>query len=162
MPESTNRTQFLRVKDVAEIMDCSVSHIYTAINHGDLIAYRDEFRESDGVTVDRMPWRIKKRDLKTWLERHQQQNSEEYVKEYALSRLRSMVLGIKQDDDTWWRAIHSLEPRMRHVLIRRHGLNCQPRSLFELSEELNISRERIRQLQREAEKELKAAIYGNR
>jgi RNA polymerase primary sigma factor len=40
----------------------------------------------------------------------------------------------------------------RHVLVRRYGLDGEePATLADLSEELGVSRERVRQLQREAE-----------
>jgi RNA polymerase primary sigma factor len=49
-------------------------------------------------------------------------------------------------------AIEGLPERYRHVLVRRYGLDDQkPATLAELSEELKVSRERVRQLQREAE-----------
>jgi RNA polymerase primary sigma factor len=58
-------------------------------------------------------------------------------------------------------AIERLPERTRHVLVRRYGLDERdPATLAELSEELNISRERVRQLQREAERMLKGGKYG--
>jgi RNA polymerase primary sigma factor len=49
-------------------------------------------------------------------------------------------------------AIGRLPERARHVLVRRYGLDDrEPATLAELGEELDISRERVRQLQREAE-----------
>ena len=45
--------------------------------------------------------------------------------------------------------------------MRRYGLNDQkPATLAELSSELEISRERVRQIQREAERMLKSGEYG--
>jgi RNA polymerase primary sigma factor len=53
-------------------------------------------------------------------------------------------------------AIEGLPERSRHVLVRRYGLDEQkPATLAELSEELKVSRERVRQLQREAERMLR-------
>ena len=53
-------------------------------------------------------------------------------------------------------AIDGLPERHRYVLIRRYGLDgMKPATLAELSEELEISRERVRQLQREAERKLR-------
>src|SRR3712207_864007 len=50
-------------------------------------------------------------------------------------------------------AIEGLPERHRDVLVRRYGLEDQkPATLAELSEELKVSRERVRQLQREAER----------
>ncbi|CAN5534156.1 N/A [soil metagenome] len=58
-------------------------------------------------------------------------------------------------------AIERLPERARHVLVRRYGLDDQdPATLAELGEELDISRERVRQLQREAERILKGGEYG--
>jgi RNA polymerase primary sigma factor len=58
-------------------------------------------------------------------------------------------------------AIEGLPERHRHVLVRRYGLDDQkPATLADLSEELKISRERVRQLQREAERMLKKSEYG--
>jgi len=54
-------------------------------------------------------------------------------------------------------AIEELPERHRHVLVRRYGLDDQkPATLAELSEELKVSRERVRQLQREAERMLRS------
>ena len=58
-------------------------------------------------------------------------------------------------------AIGRLPERNRYVLIRRYGLDDQDTAtLAQLSEELGVSRERIRQLQREAEQMLKVGKYG--
>ena len=57
--------------------------------------------------------------------------------------------------------IERLPERHRHVLIRRYGLgDSEVTTLATLSEELGISRERVRQLQREAERILKGGRYG--
>jgi len=51
-----------------------------------------------------------------------------------------------------------LPERARRVLVRRHGLDGRgPATLRELAEELRISRERVRQLQREAEHRLRSS-----
>ena len=51
-----------------------------------------------------------------------------------------------------------LSERAQYVLVRRYGLdNHEPATLAKLSEELDISRERVRQIQLEAERILKAA-----
>ncbi len=58
-------------------------------------------------------------------------------------------------------AIDRLPDRARYVLVRRYGLEDQERAtLAELGDELDISRERVRQLQREAERILKTGRYG--
>jgi RNA polymerase primary sigma factor len=58
-------------------------------------------------------------------------------------------------------AIEQLPKRARYVLVRRYGLDDrEPATLAELGDELQISRERVRQLQREAERILKGGEYG--
>jgi RNA polymerase primary sigma factor len=58
-------------------------------------------------------------------------------------------------------AIEKLPERARYVLVRRYGLDGRdPSTLAELSDELGVSRERVRQLQREAERMLKSGEYG--
>jgi RNA polymerase primary sigma factor len=58
-------------------------------------------------------------------------------------------------------AIERLPERARYVLVRRYGLDDQdPATLADLGDELDISRERVRQLQREAERILKGGEYG--
>ena len=58
-------------------------------------------------------------------------------------------------------AVKRLPERHRYVLVRRYGLGDQDvATLATLSDELDISRERVRQLQREAERILKAGEYG--
>ena len=58
-------------------------------------------------------------------------------------------------------AIEGLPERHRDVLVRRYGLDDQkPATLAELSEELKVSRERVRQLQREAERMLRNGESG--
>ena len=49
-------------------------------------------------------------------------------------------------------SVERLPERQRRVLVRRYGLDGEkPATLANLSEELGVSRERVRQLQREAE-----------
>jgi RNA polymerase primary sigma factor len=58
-------------------------------------------------------------------------------------------------------AIERLPERARFVLVRRYGLdNREPATLAELGKELDISRERVRQLQREAESILRSRYAG--
>jgi RNA polymerase primary sigma factor len=55
-------------------------------------------------------------------------------------------------------ALARLPERARRVLTARHGLDGrEPATLRELSEELGVSRERVRQLQREAEHRLRSS-----
>ena len=59
-------------------------------------------------------------------------------------------------------AISRLPERHRTVLVRRYGLGDQEgaATLAELSDEMGISRERVRQIQREAERMLARGEYG--
>jgi RNA polymerase primary sigma factor len=53
-------------------------------------------------------------------------------------------------------SVERLPERQRRVLFRRYGLDGEkPATLADLSEELAVSRERVRQLQREAERALR-------
>jgi RNA polymerase primary sigma factor len=59
-------------------------------------------------------------------------------------------------------AIERLPERHRYVLIRRYGLGDRDvATLAQLSDELDISRERVRQLQREAERMLARGEFGD-
>ncbi len=60
-----------------------------------------------------------------------------------------------------WAAVGRLPERARYVLVRRYGLDGREKStLAELAAELGLSRERIRQIQSEAENLLKTAENG--
>jgi RNA polymerase primary sigma factor len=59
-------------------------------------------------------------------------------------------------------AVDRLPERYRHVLVRRYGLDDRdPATLAELSDELGLSRERIRQLQLKAVQVLKSGEFGS-
>jgi RNA polymerase primary sigma factor len=58
-------------------------------------------------------------------------------------------------------AIDRLNPRMRHVVLRRFGLDGrQPQTLEEVGHDLGITRERVRQLESRALRELRAVAPG--
>jgi RNA polymerase primary sigma factor len=58
-------------------------------------------------------------------------------------------------------AIDRLNPRMRHVVLRRFGLDGrQPQTLEEVGNDLGITRERVRQLESRALKELRTVAPG--
>jgi RNA polymerase primary sigma factor len=65
---------------------------------------------------------------------------------------------IEEMEAAWlWEAIGRLPQKARYVLVRRYGLDDRnPPTLAELAAELELSRERVRQLQREAEFLLKS------
>ena len=55
------------------------------------------------------------------------------------------------------KAIDELPERARYVLIRRYGLEgAEPATLTELGDELNVSSQRVREIQRRAEKALRS------
>ena len=59
------------------------------------------------------------------------------------------------------KAIDRLPERYRYVLVRRYGLDYKnPATLAELSDELEISRERVRQVQLKAEQVLGRGEFG--
>ena len=59
-------------------------------------------------------------------------------------------------------AIERLPERYRHVLVRRYGLDHKdPATLAELADELEISRERVRQVQLKAVQVLKGGEFGS-
>ncbi|HVW90368.1 MAG TPA: sigma-70 family RNA polymerase sigma factor [Gaiellaceae bacterium] len=58
-------------------------------------------------------------------------------------------------------AIERLNPRMKHVVLRRFGLDGQPpQTLEEVGQDLGITRERVRQLETRALKELRTVAPG--
>jgi RNA polymerase primary sigma factor len=58
-------------------------------------------------------------------------------------------------------AVDGLPERQRYVLVRRYGLGAdeKPATLAEISDELGVSKERVRQLQRDAERMLRERHY---
>jgi RNA polymerase primary sigma factor len=66
--------------------------------------------------------------------------------------LRSAELGV---------ALQRLAPRMRHVVSRRFGLDGEPpQTLEEVGSDLGITRERVRQLESRALRELRSVAPG--
>jgi RNA polymerase primary sigma factor len=58
-------------------------------------------------------------------------------------------------------AIERLNPRMKHVVLRRFGLDGQPpQTLEEVGNDLGITRERVRQLETRALRELRTVAPG--
>jgi RNA polymerase primary sigma factor len=56
-----------------------------------------------------------------------------------------------------------MSARERHVLVRRYGLDeKEPATLAELGAELGVTRERVRQLQRNAEHHLRGRLVSER
>jgi RNA polymerase primary sigma factor len=58
-------------------------------------------------------------------------------------------------------AIDRLNPRMKHVILRRFGLDGKPpQTLEEVGHDMGITRERVRQLETRALKELRTVAPG--
>jgi len=84
----------------------------------------------------------------------------ELIEDERASEVAGTVIG--EMEINWLaEAVEQLPERHRHVLIKRYGLGDeQTATLAQLSEELGISRERVRQVQREAERMLAGGEYG--
>jgi RNA polymerase primary sigma factor len=84
----------------------------------------------------------------------------ELIEDERASEVAGTVIG-EMEVGSLKEAIARLPERHRHVLIRRYGLGDRDTStLAQLSDELGISRERVRQLQREAERMLGSGELG--
>src|SRR5215203_398576 len=84
----------------------------------------------------------------------------ELVEDEGASEVAGEVIG-EMEMEWLSEAIEGLPERHRRVLVRRYGLGEQEtETLAELSDELGISRERVRQVQREAERMLAASEYA--
>ena len=84
----------------------------------------------------------------------------ELIEDERASEVAGTIIGEMEMD---WLAevVEKLPERHRYVLIKRYGLGDQETAtLAQLSEELGISRERVRQLQREAERMLAGGEYS--
>jgi RNA polymerase primary sigma factor len=84
----------------------------------------------------------------------------ELIEDERASEVAGTVIG---EMEMGWLAdaLEKLPERHRRVLIKRYGLGEEEAAtLAQLSEELGISRERVRQVQREAERMLAGGEYG--
>ena len=62
----------------------------------------------------------------------------------------------EMEKDQLWQSIEAMPDRERRVLVRRYKLvDRKPANLAELAAELGISRDRVRKLQRNAERQLR-------
>jgi RNA polymerase primary sigma factor len=139
--------------------------------------YNELSAEAEGEPADeevagRLGWSVEDvRDLKTSLwdatSLNQRISSDadaseigEFIEDERASEVAGTVIA---EMETEWlsEAIEGLPERHRHVLVRRYGLgDGETATLAQLSDELGVSRERIRQMQREAERMLARADYG--
>jgi RNA polymerase primary sigma factor len=123
---------------------------------------------TEGELVERLDWTVEQvRDVKgTTLDAASL--SKPVSSQDGSSRLEDLILDetlydvpdavIEAIEVAWLReAIGRLPQKARYVLVRRYGLDDRdPATLAELAAELKLSRERVRQLQREAEFLLKS------
>jgi RNA polymerase primary sigma factor len=85
----------------------------------------------------------------------------ELIEDERASEVAGTVIG-EMEMDWLAGAVEKLPERHRYVLIKRYGLGDEETAtLAQLSEELGISRERVRQVQREAERILAGGEYGH-
>jgi RNA polymerase primary sigma factor len=84
----------------------------------------------------------------------------EFIEDERASEVAGTVVG-EMELEWLSDAVEGLPERHRYVLVRRYGLgDRETATLAQLSEELGISRERVRQLQREAERMLARGESG--
>jgi RNA polymerase primary sigma factor len=84
----------------------------------------------------------------------------ELIKDERSSDTPGTVMG-EMESSQLGEAIDRLPERYRYVLVRRYGLDEKdPATLAELSDELELSRERVRQLQLKAVHMLKSGEFG--
>ena len=84
----------------------------------------------------------------------------ELIEDERASEVAGTVIG-EMEMDWLADAVEKLPERHRYVLVKRYGLGEEEAAtLAQLSEELGISRERVRQVQREAERMLAGGEYG--
>jgi RNA polymerase primary sigma factor len=80
----------------------------------------------------------------------------DFVAEDAASEAPDAVVVREVEEARLREAVRRLPEKARYVLVRRYGLDHrEPPTLAEIARELGISRERVRQLQHEAERLLK-------
>jgi RNA polymerase primary sigma factor len=85
----------------------------------------------------------------------------ELIEDERASEVAGTVIG-EMEMDWLAEAVEKLPERHRYVLIKRYGLGDEETAtLAQLSEELGISRERVRQVQREAERMLGGGEYDH-
>jgi RNA polymerase primary sigma factor len=85
----------------------------------------------------------------------------ELIEDEHASEVAGTVIG-EMEMDWLAEALEKLPERHRYVLIKRYGLDDEETAtLAQLSEELGISRERVRQVQREAERMLGGGEYDH-
>jgi RNA polymerase primary sigma factor len=126
-----------------------------------------EREPTDEEVAERLGWDVDRvRDVKSAIpdatSLNQPLNSDEgsselgdLLEDERESRVASEVVQ-KLEKRRLMESVERLPERQRRVLVRRYGLDGEePATLADLSEELGVSRERIRQLRRETERALR-------
>ncbi len=86
----------------------------------------------------------------------------ELVEDERASEVPETVIR-EMENDQLWESIEGMPDRERRVLVRRYGLDDrEPATLTELGGELGLTRERVRQLQRNAERHLRERLVSER
>ncbi len=81
----------------------------------------------------------------------------EYIADERASRVAEEEVVEEAETALLFEALAKLPDRLRRVLIGRHGLDGgEPATLRELAEVFEVSCERVRQMQREAERKLRS------
>jgi excisionase family DNA binding protein len=148
LPENRRQesTVYLTPLDAAKVVGYTRSDIYNALNSGELRGFRSGYG----------PWRILKKDLKKWIgERSRNQRK-------SLSLYRA-IFGVKApSEEEVLEAVDRLYERERLVITKRFGLeDGRSKTLEELGAMLNITRERVRQIQLYALRHLREDLLDN-
>jgi RNA polymerase primary sigma factor len=127
---------------------------------------------SDEEVAGRLEWKVEDvRDVKDAMSDatslNQPLNSDEgsselgeFVEDERASDTPNMVLS-EMESSQLEEAIDRLPERLRYLLVRRYGLDAKnPATLAELGDTLELSRERVRQLQLKAEHLLRSGELG--
>jgi RNA polymerase primary sigma factor len=84
----------------------------------------------------------------------------EFVEDERASGVPDAVIR-EMENARLWESIEQMPDRERRVVVRRYGLdNREPATLAEVGAELDVTRERARQLQRKAERRLGTLMTG--
>jgi RNA polymerase sigma factor (sigma-70 family) len=100
--------------------------------------------------------------------------SEKAIGQRALDKLLGMdngeLIAIAPDEEFSKReskvvlikALETLTPREQYVLVARFGLGCEEQTLEEISEDIDVTRERVRQIEAKALRKLRKPYHSNK
>lgn len=145
--------EYVSPKEAAEILGCSRSAIYENIRHGGLPSSRLYNLH-----------RIKLEDLRDWVALHRSPSEDESIigeRVYFFERV--IGLSFRGGMGEIREYLQKLDAREANILANRYGLiDGERKTLSHLSEEHQISRERVRQIHRKAEAEFFALVVKDR